>query len=228
MRALFLTLFPAYFIFYYLTVNVVVLRRLILSGRLTVVALAIFAMAGKAQAVDKSTVKPKWHTPYDLYLSPQEAFEMKSADPDGVLLIDVRTRAESQFVGFTDYADVNIPVFLFSDEWKDYNDGVHGAYRKIYNKDFVAAVDNFVASRSKTRSVPIILMCQSGGRSPYAARALHDAGYETVYFQVEGFEGLKAKDGPDKGKRVINGWKNAGLPWNLKRKTEKMYFNFAP
>ena len=65
-------------------------------------------------------------------------------------------------------------------------------------------------------------MCQSGGRSPYAAEALHDAGYQKVYFQVEGFEGIKAKEGTDEGKRVVNGWKNAGLPWGYHLKTEKM------
>jgi rhodanese-related sulfurtransferase len=181
-----------------------------------------------ASAVEKSAVKEKWHTPYDLYLSPQEAHDMKAANPDSVLMIDVRTRAEAQFVGFTDMADANIPIYLFSDEWKLKKDGVHGAYRKIYNDDFVKAVDTFISSKSKDKSAPIILMCQSGGRSPVAARSLHDAGYKEVYFQVEGFEGLKVKQGPDKGKRNLNGWKKAGLPWNLYLKTEKMYFNFAP
>jgi len=181
-----------------------------------------------ASAVDKSAVKEKWHTPYDLYLSPQEAYDMKAGNPDNVLMIDVRTRAEAQFVGFTDMADANIPIYLYSNEWKLKKDGIHGSYRKIYNDDFVAAIDTFIASKNKDKSVPIILMCQSGGRSPYAARSLHDAGYKEVYFQVEGFEGLKLKQGPDKGKRLKNGWKNAGLPWNLYLKTEKMYFNFAP
>lgn len=181
-----------------------------------------------ASAVDKSAVKEKWHTPYDLYLSPQEAYDMKAGNPDNVLMIDVRTRAEAQFVGFTDMADANIPIYLYSNEWKLKKDGIHGSYRKIYNDDFIAAVDTFIANKNKDKSVPIILMCQSGGRSPYAARSLYDAGYKEVYFQVEGFEGLKLKQGPDKGKRLKNGWKNAGLPWNRYLKTEKMYFNFAP
>lgn len=181
-----------------------------------------------ADAVDKSTVKEKWHTPYDLYLSPQEAYDMKVAGPEDVLMIDIRTRAEAQFVGFTDMADANIPVYFFGDEWKPKKDGVHGVYRKIYNFDFVAAVDNLVTSRNKDESVPIILMCTSGSRSPVAANVLHDAGYQKVYFQVEGFEGLKSKQGADKGKRVINGWKNTGLPWSYVLRTEKMYFNFAP
>jgi len=184
--------------------------------------------SGPASAVDKSLVKGKWHTPFDLYLSPQEAYDLKSANPEDVLMIDVRTRAEIQFVGFSDMADANIPIFLYSEEWKLKKDGEHGAYRKIYNDDFVGAVDNFISVMKKDKSVPIILMCQSGGRSPYAARDLHEAGYKEVYFQVEGFEGLKSKKGPDKGKRVTNGWKNTGLPWNYYLKTEKMYFNFAP
>jgi rhodanese-related sulfurtransferase len=193
-----------------------------------VVVVSLLSGISVASAVDKSAVKEKWHTPYDLYLSPQEAYDLKAADPENVLMIDVRTRAEIQFVGFSDMADANIPIFLLTEEWKLKNDEIHGAYRKTYNNDFVAAVDNLIASRKKDKSVPIILMCQSGGRSPYAASDLHEAGYQKVYFQVEGFEGLKVKEGPNKGKRVLNGWKNAGLPWGYALKTEKMYFNFAP
>jgi rhodanese-related sulfurtransferase len=201
-----------------------------LSRNTVITAAMIVLLSGynAAVAVDKSAVKEKWHTPYDLYLSPQEAYAMKAASPDDVLMIDIRTRAEIQFTGFTDMADANIPMYLFSDEWKLKKDGVHGAYRKIFNEDFITAVDNFITSKGKDKSVVIILMCQSGGRSPVAARELHDAGYKKVYFQVEGFEGIKAKSGADKGKRVVNGWKNAGLPWSYKLKTEKMYFNFAP
>jgi rhodanese-related sulfurtransferase len=192
------------------------------------VAAALSGSVISALAVDKSEIKEDWHTPYHLYLTPREAYEIKAASPEDVLLIDVRTRAEAQFVGFADMVDANIPVYLFNDEWKLNKDGVHGAYRKIYNFDFVEAVDNFVASRNKDKSVPIILMCTSGSRSPVAASDLYDAGYQKVYFQVEGFEGIKAKQGPDKGKRMVNGWKNSGLPWGYHLKTEKMYFNFAP
>lgn len=201
------------------------------SARRTAIVLIVGTMVlsvATTGAVDKSAVKEKWHTPYDLYLSPREAYDMKAANPGDVLLIDIRTRAEIQFVGFTDMADANIPLYLYSDIWNPKKDGEHGTYLRIYNLDFVEAVDNLIASRNKGKSVPIILMCTSGGRSPAAAGELHDAGYQKVYFQVEGFEGIKAKQGPDKGKRVVNGWKNAGLPWSYHLKTDKMYFNFAP
>ena len=89
-------------------------------------------------------------------------------------------------------------------------------------------MDNLIAAKNKDKSVPIILICQSGSRSPVAARELHEAGYQIVYTQVEGFEGKKAKSGPNKGKRVVSGWKKEGLPWSYDLVADKMYFNFAP
>jgi len=199
--------------------------------RILIVFTTMFVLAGSAPAalaLDKSEVKEEWHTSFDLYLSAQEAYDMKAANPEDVLLIDVRTRAEIQFVGFADIADANIPLHVFSDEWKLKKDGVHGSYRKLHNFDFVQAVDNLIASKNKDKSVAIIVMCASGSRSPLAADELYAADYHRVYFQVEGFEGIKAKQGPDQGKRVVNGWKNRGLPWSYRLPEEKMYFNFAP
>ncbi len=199
--------------------------------RIKIVFIIMSVLAGSAPAalaVDKSEVKVEWHTPFDLYLSAREAYDMKAASPRDVLLVDIRTRAEIQFVGFADIADANIPFQIFSDEWKLEEDGVDGSYRKLYNIDFVEAVDNLIASKNKDKSVPIILMCASGSRTTLAAEELYAADYKKVYFQVEGFEGIKAKQGPDQGKRVVNGWKNRGLPWSYRLPAEKMYFNFAP
>ena len=190
---------------------------------------ALALLHGVAWAADASVVKTKWHTPFGLYLGPQEAYEMKLADPAGVLFVDVRSRAELQFVGYPDLIDANIPIFLFQGyEWKPKADGVHGSFRKQYNEDFVAAMDRLLAASGKDKSTPVILMCQSGSRAPIAAEALHEAGYKRVYTQYQGFEGVKAKEGPDSGKRVVNGWRNAGLPWIYRLETAKMYFNFAP
>ena len=199
--------------------------------RIKIVFIIMSVLAGSAPAalaVDKSEVKEEWHTPFDLYLSAREAYDMKAASPRDVLLVDIRTRAEIQFVGFADIADANIPFQIFSDEWKLEEDGVDGSYHKLYNIDFVEAVDNLIASKNKDKSVPIILMCASGSRTTLAAEELYAADYKKVYFQVEGFEGIKAKQGPDQGKRVVNGWKNRGLPWSYRLPAEKMYFNFAP
>ena len=179
-----------------------------------------------ALAAPVDAVKPKWRTPYDLYLTPREAWEMKTGDADGVLLIDVRTRAEIKFIGMADAVDANIPVrFLREDyAWSEKS----GTYRTRENPDFVTAVEALLRKHGLDRASPIILMCQSGSRVPIAARLLHRAGFAEVYTQYQGFEGYKAKDGPDRGKRVVGGWKNDGLPWSYELDPKKMYFNFAP
>lgn len=55
-------------------------------------------------------------------------------------------------------------------------------------------------------------MCRCGDRRSLTANILTDLGYKKVYSVVEGYEGDMAKDGPNKGRRMINGWKNDGLP----------------
>jgi rhodanese-related sulfurtransferase len=55
----------------------------------------------------------------------------------------------------------------------------------------------------------VIFICRSGERSARAADELADFGYTTATV-VDGFEGDL---GPDQ-RRSVNGWKNAGLPWN--------------
>jgi rhodanese-related sulfurtransferase len=191
--------------------------------------IAFALLAATARAADKADVREKWHTPFDLYLDPIEAYEMKRADPQGVLFIDIRNRAEVQNVGFADTVDANIPLFFFDTaEWKGKEGSPYGRYRRAYNERFEAAVGRLVAGRGLDHDAPLILMCKSGSRVPIAARLLHEAGYTRVYTQHEGFEGIKATSGPFEGKRVVNGWKNRGLPWGYRLPTAAMYFNFDP
>jgi rhodanese-related sulfurtransferase len=179
-------------------------------------------------AVDKSEVRKRWHTPYDLYLSAREAYEMKTSRPDEVTFIDVRTRPEVHYVGIADQIDANIPYQFDTNVWRTKSDGIHGYFRKKRNPDFEAAVENLLKSRGLDKTSPIIIMCTSGSRAPLAAYALHKAGFKEVYTQVEGFEGIKAKSGEHKGKRLVAGWKYEGLPWSYDFVAAKMYFNFAP
>ena len=187
-------------------------------------ALLISMQVSQAAPID--AVKPKWRTPFDLYLTPQEAYQKKLADGDATLLIDVRTRAEIKFIGIADTVDANIPVRMLRDDnaWSEKS----ATYRTRENPDFIAAVERLIESRGMNRRAPIILMCQSGSRAPVAARLLHQAGFAEVYTQYQGFEGFKAKQGPEKGQRVVNGWKNANLPWSYRLDASKMYFNFSP
>jgi rhodanese-related sulfurtransferase len=138
----------------------------------------------------------------------------------------VRTRAEVKYIGMANMVDANIPLRLLRDDyaWSEKS----ATYRTRVNPGFVAAVERLLEHRGLDRNSPIILMCQSGSRVPAAARLLHQAGFGEVYTQYQGFEGFKAKQGPNKGQRVVNGWKNANLPWSYELDAGKMYFNFAP
>lgn len=176
------------------------------------------------QAADDRDVTQKKHTPYGLYLTPFEAFNMKQQLGDDVLLVDVRTRVELKYVGATELMDANIPIrFIHPDfSWSDKS----ATYRTIGNDHFTEDFEKLLKIKGKDKNTPIILMCQSGSRVPVAAETLHEAGFKKVYSQYQGFEGIKAKHGTFKGQRLIDGWKNAGLPWSYHLNKDAMYFNF--
>jgi len=191
------------------------------------IAIFIMFLSPSVFAVDESSLTKSWQkTPFGLYLNPQEAYDLKSQNPDSVLLIDVRNQAEIHYTGIPLITDANIPYRFDSVKWKTKKKGPYGSFKKPKNPYFVQAVINLMSSKNLTKETPIIIMCATGARAPFAAKALHKAGFKTVYTQIEGFEGSKAKSGEHKGKRVVNGWKNANLPWSYDLIPEKMYFNF--
>jgi len=194
----------------------------------TILAVPFLVVANVASAIDKSEIEKKWHTPFDLYLTPHEAYQMKTGRPDEVSFIDVRTRQEVHYIGIADQVDANVPYQFDTLRWRTKSDRIRGSFRKQRNPDFEIAVENALRSRGLNKHSPVILMCTSGSRSPRAARALHKAGFKQVYTQYQGFEGIKAKSGEHKGKRLVAGWRHEGLPWSYDLIAEKMYFNFDP
>lgn len=187
-----------------------------------IISLGFFPLA--VFGIDESKVPEKRHTPYGLYLTAEEAYEMKKAAIDGVLLIDVRTRPEVKYIGIANLVDANIPArFIRADfSWSDKS----STYRTRINTNFVADIEKLLKIKAKNKDTPILVMCQSGSRSTPAIKLMHEAGFTEVYNLYQGFEGRKAESGPDKGKRVIDGWIISGLPWGYKLRKESMYFNF--
>lgn len=190
------------------------------------ILMCLFFLSTAAWAADEQQhpdfISEKARTPYALYVSAEEAYAMKQSEGDQVLLIDVRTRPELKYVGMADAADANIPIRTIDTDfnWSDKS----STFRTRANDDFVPALDRLLDKLGKNRDATLLLMCQSGSRAPIAARQLHEAGFKTVYTVWDGFEGFKAESGEHKGKRVVNGWKNAGLPWSYQLDKEKMYF----
>lgn len=178
--------------------------------------------ADTSPAVQDGTVPAKKATPQQLYLTSPQAYEMFAAAPEEMLFIDIRTRSEVTFVGMPQEVDFNIP-FMFEGEWQEWDDEKE-TYKLVYNPDFINSIRKAIEHKGagKGKETPIILMCRSGKRSAQAARILHIAGYRHVYSVIDGFEGDPVDAGEKAGQRLVNGWKNNGLPWSYRLARDKL------
>lgn len=127
--------------------------------------------------------------PYAGALTPAEAWEVLQLAP-GAKLVDVRTRAEWDWVGRVPNA-VEI-------EWLTYPGGKP-------NPAFLQQL-----RREVDREALVMFLCRSGGRSDQAVRAASQAGYSEAYNILEGFEGDRDANGQ---RNRVGGWRHAGLPW---------------
>lgn len=169
---------------------------------------------------------PKRHTPQGLYVDSKEAYEMMQKDSK-VILVDVRTPEEWQFVGYTPMAQMMIPSVKFDyteDEATNFNEK-KGRYSSYVNSDFVSKLEDKAADLDVDEASTYILMCRSGAtRAQPAAKMLDQYGYKNVYIMTDGFEGGKLKSGDNKGYRLKSGWKFNGLPWTYKIDKDRAYF----
>lgn len=163
---------------------------------------------------------PARQTSWGLYLDSREAYAMKTGEKgNDVLLVDVRDPIEIMFTGFADAVDINIPYMSANrQKWN----GNRSVFAMEQNPDFEAAIARALAARKLNKDSAVILMCRSGGeRGAPSAKALEGKGYKQVYVVTDGFEGDTVKDGDKKHWRLVNGWKNSGLPWSYKLERSK-------
>lgn len=174
-----------------------------------------------AIAIDVSQVPTAKQTKPGLYLDAKEAYALKQQLGEHALLIDIRTRGEVSYTGMATVADAHVPLFEHPPNapWDD----KAGRFKMEFNNDFESEVARRMAARGLGKNDTVIVMCRSGDRSTKAVNLLAEAGYAKVFTVVDGFEGDTAKDGPNAVKRVVNGWKNAGLPWTYKLDKDKLY-----
>jgi rhodanese-related sulfurtransferase len=118
---------------------------------------------------------------------PQVAFEWWQRGD--AVLVDVRTDAEREWVGFVPGA---VPL-----AWKQWPG-------MAINTDFGEAVKAAVPPGKKA-----LMLCRSGVRSIAAAKRASELGIE-AYNILEGFEGDADENG-QRGRR--GGWRMRGLPW---------------
>jgi rhodanese-related sulfurtransferase len=125
--------------------------------------------------------------PYAGALLPAEAQSLREA---GAVIVDVRSRAELDFVG-------RIPGSV-EIELKTYP-GMQP------NPKFTEQLKQAVPADAK-----VMFICRSGARSHEAALAATAAGYAQVFNVLEGFEGDRDGGGH---RNTVGGWRAAGLPW---------------
>ncbi len=186
--------------------------------------LAITLLTASAGAQDYETTTDVFElslsktTELGLYLTSSEGHRFKTQNPK-ILFLDVRTRAEVNFLGMPDVADANIPIKPFTTVLAKSGKN----YQRVDNEHFVPAITDLIARKKLGEDPVIFVMCRNGKGSAIAANRLAEYGYTKVYSIVDGYEG----DFDANGKRTVNGWKNAGLPWSYGVGKDRAY-NYKP
>ena len=198
-------------------------RRWLLShAALAAGGLILGSAPGVARAaVDPTTVAPAKRTKAGRYLMAAEvpAFIESQGGAAKVLFLDIRTRAEAMYVGMATGPDALVPYVEHQELMTDW-DPQRNNYKLEPLQEFVPEVSRRLQAKGLTKTDVVVLMCRSGDRSARAADRLAEDGYAQVWSVLDGFEGDMSKE----GRRSLNGWKNAGLPWGYKLDRTKMYF----
>jgi len=111
-------------------------------------------------------------------------------DSGEAVLVDVRTDAEREWVGYVPGA-----VALAWKQWP--------------GMAMNAAFDDGIRAAAQGKKKKLVLLCRSGVRSVAAARRAAELGLE-AYNILEGFEGNPDENG-HRGR--TGGWRLRGLPW---------------
>lgn len=131
--------------------------------------------------------------PYFGALTPEEAWTLLQLDGNAVL-VDVRTRAELDWVGGPTLPEGQSAHI----EWNSYPGSVQNP----------AFADQLKASVPS--GVPVLFLCRSAVRSKHAARVAAEAGYPVAIDVLEGFEGNRDEH---QHRKTLEGWCFRGLPW---------------
>ena len=179
-------------------------KRTINPVLLLLILIGVFQSSLIGQTVKPLLPKEK-QTTLEIYVTAREAYDMWKANPDKVKILDVRTLEEYIYIGHPAMA-WNIPLMLQTYEW----DAEKKHFPMKPNPDFLKTVKEVF----QTGDI-ILVTCRSGSRSAKAVDQLAEAGFKTVYNITDGVEGDLVKD-PESvfaGQRMMNGWKNSGLPF---------------
>ena len=155
------------------------------TGELMKQAQEIFALARERMQVGQ--------LPYAGAVTAQDAYALLQMDSH-IILIDVRTQAERDWVGKVVINEAQHGAV----EWSSYPGGAP-------NPHFLAQLQQLAQPDQV-----ILFLCRSGVRSRHAAKLATEHGFSQCYDILQGFEG--DKDGAGH-RKMVGGWCHAGLPW---------------
>ena len=133
-------------------------------------------------------------------VAPALVWERLQRDAKAVL-VDVRTRAEWNYVGVPDLSAIGKKPILV--EWQSFPDST-------VDRAFTEKLETLLTSESVGKDVEIFFICRSGVRSKAAAQAMTKAGFLRCHNVTDGFEGPLD---PSRHRGRLAGWKAAGLAW---------------
>lgn len=140
------------------------------------------------------------NTQYAGDINPKTAWDVLSNDEQAIL-VDVRTKAELNFVGFPDLSSINKSALNVEQQF--FPGGT-------INDDFVEILESNLDEMNLSKDTPMLFLCRSGARSAKAASIMTNNGWNRCFNIAYGFEG-----DPDENhhRANTNGWKFEGLPW---------------
>ena len=162
-----------------------------------------------------------------------EAYDMLNTVPD-TFLIDVRTRAEYQFVGHPPMAYLFPYMFTTNNLAKEDDKYMYQFTEK--NKDFVDEI-----SKIFKKTDNLLIIGRDGTRSALAVKDLLDEGFKKTIHVIDGFEGPEFPTFEDNNRhkfyrqlakrnkiygfqhRRYYGWQWWGLPWTYEIDPKYIY-----
>lgn len=132
--------------------------------------------------------------PYAGAISPEDAYALLQENTE-VVLVDVRTNAERDWVGRVLINETQHHAV----QWSLYPGGTP-------NPDFIEQLQTAVPNKESI----IVFLCRSGVRSRHAAKLATESGYTACFDILQGFEGDKDHHGH---RKTVGGWCSANLPW---------------
>jgi rhodanese-related sulfurtransferase len=159
----------------------------------------------QAALLAEERVSPSDRTSLGLYVDALSAHRLKSHPVHKVVLVDVRSQLEVVLAGRATAVDLHVPFI----EHTLYRTASGRGWTMAENGGFIDELVQQLQRHNADIDTIILVMCRSGERSARVVNALAEAGYLLAVNVIDGFEGDLGSD----GKRSVNGWKNAALPW---------------